>query len=88
MKICLFPGQPCIISDNYNYTGGILRQVTHVLPLPLLKARSIVAMGWASLAARVKELEETETVAKIKEGTVTIVDRSMDGLSKVSHGMG
>ncbi|CAN0059187.1 unnamed protein product [Sphacelaria rigidula] len=40
-------------------------------------------MGWASLAARVKELEETETVAKIKEGTVTIVDRSMDGLSKV-----
>lgn len=46
------------------------------------------AVGWASLAARVRELEETETVAKIKEGTVTIVDRSMDGLSKVSHEKG
>lgn len=39
--------------------------------------------GWAGLAASVRELERTETVEKLKEGTVTIIDRSMDGLSKV-----
>lgn len=45
----------------------------------------LIATGWAGFAASVRDLENTETVGKIKEGTVTIIDKSMDGLSKVSE---
>lgn len=47
------------------------------------KAKMIFATGWASVAATYRDLERTETAEKIKEGTVNLVDRSMDGLSKV-----
>lgn len=43
----------------------------------------ILATGWAGFRSSVRELEKTETVEKIKSGTVTMIDRSMDGLSKV-----
>lgn len=43
----------------------------------------IFATGWASVAATYRDLERTETAEKIKESTVNLVDRSMDGLSKV-----
>ena len=49
-----------------------------------LQARMLLATGWAGLASSMRELERTETVGKLKEGTATIIDRSMDGLSKVS----
>lgn len=35
------------------------------------------------MAATYRDLERTETAEKIKEGTVTMIDKSMDGLSKV-----
>lgn len=43
------------------------------------------ASGWASVAATYRDLERTETAEKIKEGTVTMIDKSMDGLSKVRY---
>lgn len=43
----------------------------------------IFATGWASVAATYRDLERTETAEKIKESTVNIIDKSMDGLSKV-----
>lgn len=44
----------------------------------------LLATGWAGFASSMRELERTETVGKLKEGTATMIDRSMDGLSKVS----
>lgn len=44
----------------------------------------LLATGWAGLASSMRDLERTETVGKLKEGTATMIDRSMDGLSKVS----
>lgn len=52
-------------------------------PSPWSQAKMIFATGWASVAATYRDLERTETAEKIKEGTVNLVDRSMDGLSKV-----
>eukprot|EP00752_Nemacystus_decipiens_P014370 g12782.t1 len=49
----------------------------------LKNARLMFASGWASVAASYRDLERTETAGKIKEGTVTMIDKSMDGLSKV-----
>lgn len=48
----------------------------------------ILATGWAGFTSSVRELEKTETMGKIKSGTVTMIDRSMDGLSKVNHAQG
>ena len=47
------------------------------------QARALFATGWAGFAASVREIEQSEAVGKIKESTVSIIDRSMDGLSKV-----
>lgn len=47
------------------------------------QAKLIFASGWASVAATYRDLERTETAEKLKEGTVTMIDKSMDGLSKV-----
>lgn len=49
----------------------------------LKHARMLLATGWAGFASSMRELERTETVGKLKEGTATMIDRSMDGLSKV-----
>lgn len=43
----------------------------------------IFATGWASVAATYRDLERTETAEKMKEGAFTVMDKSMDGLSKV-----
>lgn len=43
----------------------------------------LFATGWAGFTASVRDLERTETVGKMKENTVTMIDKSMDGLSKV-----
>lgn len=47
----------------------------------------IFATGWASVAATYRDLERTETAEKMKEGAVALMDRSMDGLSKVIRSM-
>ncbi|CAM9639315.1 unnamed protein product [Pylaiella littoralis] len=49
----------------------------------LKNAKMIFATGWASVAATYRDLERTETAEKMKEGAVALMDRSMDGLSKV-----
>lgn len=43
----------------------------------------IFATGWASVAATYRDLERTETAEKMREGAVNMMDKSMDGLSKV-----
>ncbi|CAN0465178.1 unnamed protein product [Ectocarpus sp. 12 AP-2014] len=62
-------------SDNLLPTDKLENGLRH--------AKMIFATGWASVAATYRDLERTETAEKIKEGTVNLVDRSMDGLSKV-----
>eukprot|EP00903_Cladosiphon_okamuranus_P019174 g17636.t1 len=49
----------------------------------LKNAKLMFASGWASVAATYRDLERTETAEKLKEGTVAMIDKSMDGLSKV-----
>lgn len=49
------------------------------------QAKLMFASGWASVAATYRDLERTETAEKLKEGTVTMIDKSMDGLSKVRY---
>ncbi|CAN0264118.1 unnamed protein product [Ectocarpus fasciculatus] len=62
-------------SDNLLPTDKLENGLRH--------AKMMFATGWASVAATYRDLERTETAEKIKEGTVNLVDRSMDGLSKV-----
>lgn len=45
----------------------------------------MISTGWMSFASSVRDLENSETYEKLREGTVTMIDKSLDGLSKVQN---
>ncbi|CAN0076720.1 unnamed protein product [Discosporangium mesarthrocarpum] len=67
---------------------GPSRSAENLLPRDKLEngfrqARLLFASGWTSFTATVKEIEQSEAMGRVKQGSVIALEKSMDGLSKV-----
>ncbi|CAM9480163.1 unnamed protein product [Phaeothamnion confervicola] len=53
----------------------------------LQQARGLLSFGWTSMREGVDAIGQSETVAKIKETTIPVLEKTIDGMSKVGAGV-